>query len=698
MKPVGEILIQIGGNAKPLGAALDRAKGELKGFGASVGSMAPMLARGAAIGAASIAATAGALAAITHNAMQNIDVLSKQARAVGMSVASFQVMGQVAEEAGVETDALSKILIKMLDSIDGLEKGSKVAVSAFSAIGLSAADLRGLSTEDQFAKIAERISGIQDPAAKTAAALDVFGKSGAVALNMMDGYAGAAADAAEFQRQFGMAVSDTDAQQIEAANDAMGRMWQALDGVGNILAAKAAPGIEGFAKGVTGLIEATLGANAQLERMFGTLDRAKAILGDEVYNKMMQTGGAVEDNAAKIEALAYNWQEFDQIVSQVAANVNAATSVMVNQGGEATNLALDIEKIVLEMRSLSEEFANGEITAEDFERRMGEATATATTLLEEASSIDGVDMSGAVAAVERLAQALAVAAGVAANLRKQLPGGGTDFTALPDDRGAAIAEAGATQGGFIGDGITTSPRPRAAPNNIDFGLPEISVGDAGGAGGGANKYAQRMEAIVNSLKTEREVIEEWYQESLELLQSASDAELEVLGGKHAALERLEAEHQERLAGIQGAGAEGRLGQAASFFSELADATQAGHGVLGRIHKAAQIAEAIASAKASAIAAWEHGMKTGGPGLAAAYAALSVAKTAIMVSNLAGGGGGGGGGAGAGGAAAVAAPAAPSPATVNIRWIGDMSAGSLGSLTKQLNEELKMGYRLNLVVD
>lgn len=230
------------------------------------------------------------------------------------------------------------------------------------------------------------------------------------------------------------------------------------------------------------------------------------------------------------------------------------------------------------------------------------------------------------------------------------------------------------------------PEPGFAPSNSG----------RNGGGGGANQYAQRMEAIVNSLKTEREVIEEWYQESLALLQGASDAELEVLGGKYAAIERLEAEHQERLAGIQSAGAEGRLGQAASFFSELADATQAGHGVLGRIHKAAQIAEAIASAKASAIAAWEHGMKTGGPGLAAAYAAMSVAKTAIMVSNLAGGGGGGG--AGAGGAAAVAAPAAPSPATVNIRWVGDMSADSLGSLTKRLNEELKMGYTLNLVFD
>jgi hypothetical protein len=345
-----------------------------------------------------------------------------------------------------------------------------------------------------------------------------------------------------------------------------------------------------------------------------------------------------------------------------------------------------IQQIGVDLRTLPEGLRQALIEAGQLNIKMGEVSGSAGVLSTRARE--------ALAAISALAGSAPGAGWLAGAIGDAKSLVGTLWEAARA-KAAALDEGGMTTGsttwwyGQTVDDILP-PEPGFAPANGGGNR-------GGGGGGGANQYAQRIETIVNSLKTERELIEEWYQESLALLQGANDAELEVLGGKYAAIERLEAEHQERLAGIQGAGAEGRLGQAANFYSQLADATQAGHGVLGRIHKAAQIAEAISSAKASAIAAWEHGMKTGGPGLALQYAALSAVKTASMISGLIGSGGGGGGGAGAGGAAAVAAPAAPSPTTVNIRWVGDMSFESFGSLTKRLNEENKMGYRLNLVM-
>jgi hypothetical protein len=57
--------------------------------------------------------------------------------------------------------------------------GGKEAVQALSSIGLSAADFQGLSSSEQFTLIANAINGITDPAQRAAAAVAIFGKSGA---------------------------------------------------------------------------------------------------------------------------------------------------------------------------------------------------------------------------------------------------------------------------------------------------------------------------------------------------------------------------------------------------------------------------------------------------------------------------------------------------------------------------------------
>jgi hypothetical protein len=76
---------------------------------------------------------------------------------------------------------------------------------------------------------------------------------------------------------------------------------------------------------------------------------------------------------------------------------------------------------------------------------------------------------------------------------------------------------------------------------------------AAGGGGGGSAFGGRIAAVVESLQTERETIEAWYEESLALLEQANAAELEAIGGHNEARIRLEEEYQSRLAEIRGAG-------------------------------------------------------------------------------------------------------------------------------------------------
>ena len=62
-------------------------------------------------------------------------------------------------------------------------------------------------------------------------------------------------------------------------------------------------------------------------------------------------------------------------------------------------------------------------------------------------------------------------------------------------------------------------------------------------------------------------------------------------------------------------------------------------------KAAAIADAVVKGYSAAVAAWEAGMKVGGPVVAGIFTAASIAKTGALISKMGGSGGGGAGGGG-----------------------------------------------------
>ena len=144
--------------------------------------------------------------------------------------------------------------------------------------------------------MAEAISSIEDPAAKTAAAIDVFGKSGAEAINMLDNFGPAVENARKFQSAFGIAVSDLDAQKIEAANDAMARLGMATEGLGNAFAVNLAPYILATTTSLTDWIAALIGAQSALDELLGSSARAAAILGPEVAAALLESRGLVKEN------------------------------------------------------------------------------------------------------------------------------------------------------------------------------------------------------------------------------------------------------------------------------------------------------------------------------------------------------------------------------------------------------------------
>ena len=175
---------------------------------------------------------------------RELDEAGKTARRLGMSMTSFQNLGQVAEEAGVSMGQMGALLTFMTRNLGNLANGSATAQKAFGRLGLTMGDLASLSPERQFELISQRIMALPTAAERTAAAMAIFGRQGAMAMGLIaDASSGAVSEVAKLREQLGLNLTDTQVKGIEMMNDAVGRMSLVFQGFINQFVAGLAPAI-----------------------------------------------------------------------------------------------------------------------------------------------------------------------------------------------------------------------------------------------------------------------------------------------------------------------------------------------------------------------------------------------------------------------------------------------------------------------
>ena len=657
------------------------------------------LARFAKVGVASAAAVGAAMVALTKKSMENIDVLAKQARSLGLTTAAFQRMTMVAGEAGVESGKLSSMLGLMQRNIVELSNGTQAQVDSFNALGVSLADLQGLSPNEQFARIAASLDAISDPAEKTALSMEVFGRAGRDAINMLSDYSGKAAEAAKFQNDFGIAVSQVTSDNVEAANDAVGRLGMIMEGFGNTMAGIVAPSIEGAANAFIAWAQSIYGAEAALDGLLMNADRARAILGDELADALIQNKALIAENEAEIKNLSYIYEALARDVGVAVDSMAGDMAYLVELGFD--DLAIQINDVSGEMETLQNDLNGGRISAEEFETKMADAIVKATDLLNEANAIDGVDMSSAIGQVGLLARALGIAKDVADSLRRALPGG-AGAAPLPTPNSDRRVGTELPVWGETSNAPTTRPNAPGVNSYGDFLDAGTDGGGGGGGGGGgissADKVredmAARLEALMEGMMTEQETVANWYEENRLLLEEARASELLTEQEFQDQRERLEKEHQDRLSKIK------EMGAAASINTVLGAGAEILNAMGSTNKKALKIAKVFGAAQAL-IGAYQgaaEALKLPFPqNLAAAATVLAKGigfVSAIKSVNDSGGAVAAGGrtGGGGGASAAPAAASAQAPATTFAFTLQNDPMGFGESFARQMIEQLNATQR------
>ncbi len=264
----GSAYVRIFGDKSALVRELKGAGTDLSNWASSAGRIGGALLGVGAAGGAGLAKTTQMFA----NTGSELDDMSQRTGVAGSKLSQFQYG---LEQSGADLPTLETGLKKMQDGLVWPSDTQK-ANATLAELRINASKFRGATGDEQFIQLAEAISRIEDPAARTAAAIDVFGKSGTQLLPFLkEGRAGIEALMSESDR-LGLTLSDDDIASAAKLGDTYDRVAATAKRAGVAIGAALAPAAEEAANAIA---EATGAASKWISENRGVVTVAAAITG-----------------------------------------------------------------------------------------------------------------------------------------------------------------------------------------------------------------------------------------------------------------------------------------------------------------------------------------------------------------------------------------------------------------------------------
>jgi hypothetical protein len=250
-----DLLLKMGG----FKAGMDKAARETDRFEKQ------MKARFAGIGKAlagfgigfSVVSLVSGLTQAGRAAIQFGDDINKAAIKSGIAVEEFSELAYAAKQNDIELTSLSTALKKMQVTLSETATSGKGATEELTALGLTVEDLKRLSPDQQFELLADRISGLTDPADRARVAVALFGKAGADLLPLFEQGAAGIRKLREEAEAMGATLTGEQAAALAEADDAIKRLGQSWDGLAGTLTANVAPGLVSVLDAMTNVLKKT---------------------------------------------------------------------------------------------------------------------------------------------------------------------------------------------------------------------------------------------------------------------------------------------------------------------------------------------------------------------------------------------------------------------------------------------------------
>lgn len=315
----GKIVTQLvieGKNAA--GAAIKQASGQLDGL-----SSAAKKAGAALVGALAV----GSFAGFIKDSIDAADAANESSQAVGLAVDEYTALKFAAGEAGVGTEQLGSALGKFNKTIDAAANGGAKQLEAFARLGISVRDAGGAVKTNQqlFAEVADVFQQMPDGVQKSALAMQLFGKSGAALIPLLNEGSAGLAKMRQLAEELGLVLSSEQAKNADAFNDNLSILGQVADGAANKISGDLLPSLRDLTGLMIDLNKNTDAGGILADVLGGALKVLASIviyLGNGFY---LLSSTIIATGKAAAAAATGNFSEASAIFEQLAAdNIKAS--------------------------------------------------------------------------------------------------------------------------------------------------------------------------------------------------------------------------------------------------------------------------------------------------------------------------------------------------------------------------------------
>jgi hypothetical protein len=245
----------------------------------------------------------------------------------GIAVEKLVLLQRAFQNNGMEAEDVGKVVNKMQKAIsDAGETGSEAA-DKLHKLGLFSVDLKAMNPEEQLAAFAKAINEIKDPADRSAAAMDIFGKAGGKMLalfsNMPEEIKGAAEEVGTYASIMGNKAAEF---------DKIGDKLQ--NAIGHKVIEFFAGALSNLSGGISGLLDAVAKFDAAAfgEKLTHGLSEPMQALATAITTGQFMTALELAYELVKLQAMKMGNELFYAFEAAVAAVQELFTKVFDSEG------------------------------------------------------------------------------------------------------------------------------------------------------------------------------------------------------------------------------------------------------------------------------------------------------------------------------------------------------------------------------
>jgi hypothetical protein len=233
------------GSIKRLGNSMQGVSGRVKNLRLAMGGLNKTFATFGLI------ISGGAFAGLVKGAIDSADSFGKMADQTGIAANTLQAYVNAGKLAGVSQETIDKGLRRLAQSMREADQGVATYKDSFDSLGISvrATDGTFKTSQQVLGEVADKFATMENGATKAAIAMEIFGRSGASLINLLNG--GAAS-----LEEFNYEVSENFAQNAEYFNDQIAVLAIRFDGFRKQLADALLPTLNTVVKVFSNLFSA----------------------------------------------------------------------------------------------------------------------------------------------------------------------------------------------------------------------------------------------------------------------------------------------------------------------------------------------------------------------------------------------------------------------------------------------------------